>query len=175
VWDTSKPARGLMVQADDAEVIGKAYREMLGKLLQAAPNIDPARSVIGGFSNGAHTTGALLANRDEFLLKHFSNFVLLEGGFNLLTEEVLAADAVKGHRFITLRGDRGRPADGKSPFADRLAKQEDVARREKLDFTPVVMRGYGHEQPGPYLKLIGEWARGEKLTEVPPKPEVLKP
>ena len=30
------------------------------------------------------------------------------------------------------------------------------------------MRGYGHKQAKPYLEVVGQWTRGEKLSEVPP-------
>ena len=43
---------------------------------------------------------------------------------------------------------------------------EQQAQAAQLDFTHVVMHGYGHEQPPGYLKLIGAWVRGEKLPEV---------
>ena len=43
-------------------------------LLDAVPNITPERSTLGGFSNGANTTGVLLAGQDDFILRHFRAF-----------------------------------------------------------------------------------------------------
>ena len=40
------------------------YKTMLAKLDQTVPNIDPAHRVLGGFSNGAHTTAGLIDQSD---------------------------------------------------------------------------------------------------------------
>ncbi len=63
-----------MVSMDDFDTISQAYRAMFTKLFEAVPNLKPERSALGGFSNGGHTTGVLLAGQDEFILDHFRLF-----------------------------------------------------------------------------------------------------
>lgn len=162
--DPAEPARGLMVSMDDFAVIASSYRVMLEKLLSAVPNIDTERSVLGGFSNGAHTTGVLLAGQDDFTLKTFRHFYLHEGGIGPLFANVLQKQSMKAPRFLIMMG-------GKGPFIKLTNTLQEMTSNGGRDFTYVTMEGYGHEQPPGYLKVIGQWVRGETLDTVPPKPE----
>ena len=162
---------GYMINSNDAAVLGSSYRIMLEKLAQTIPNIDAARSTLGGFSNGAHATSVLAAAKDEYILSHFTAFVLLEGGIGFaLNPSALQDPALKGHRFIVLFGDTDK--DLKQQIqrtlvgAPMILLMEQRAHAAGLDLTHIVMRGRGHEQPAEYLKLIGAWARGEALPEV---------
>jgi len=153
----------------DFETVSRAYGAMLGKLIDTVPNVTPERSAFGGFSNGAHTTGVLLAGRDDFILSHFRAFYLLEGGFGPLAAHVLGSCTMKPSRFLIMRGDR-TPDDPKLlPYFkafDHLAQAlEYSAQDEQLDFEYMVMKGYGHELPRKYRALLGQWVRGEKLPE----------
>lgn len=40
-----------------------------------------------------------------------------------------------------------------------------MAKKHHLDFTSIVMRGHGHELPPNYITLLGQWVRGEKLSD----------
>ena len=82
--DTNEPFRGLAISMEDFDTMSRAYRTMLEKLFATVPNITPKRSTLGGFSNGANTTAVLLAGQDEFILRHFESFFLIEGGFGPL-------------------------------------------------------------------------------------------
>jgi hypothetical protein len=163
---------GDLVHPGDAAVLASSYRVMLEKLAQAVPNIATEGSTLGGFSNGAHATSVLAAARDEFLLQHFTSFVLLEGGIGLaLNPTALSDPAMKGHRFLVLFGDHDKNPETQAQrekfSAPILALIEQQAKAAQLDLTSIIMTGYGHEQPPEYLKLIGAWTRGEKLPELP--------
>ena len=161
---------GDVINSNDVTVLGSSYRVMLEKLAQTIPNIARERSTMGGFSNGAHATSVLVAARDEYILKQFTAFVLLEGGIGLvLNPAVLRDTAIKGHRFIVLFGDQDKDPKQQAlrslllcPIL-QLVKQNATAA--KLDLIHVTMHGYGHEQPAAYLDMIGAWARGDKLPE----------
>lgn len=153
-----------LITMEDYETIRRAYRLMLQRLFDVVPNTTPERSALGGFSNGGHTVAVLLAGHDEFVVRHFRAFYFVEGGFGPLAAHVLQEPELKGCRFLLLRGDR---ADAKPESKMHLARAlEYLAEEHHVDFTYVVMRGYGHELPSEYLALLGQWIRGEKLSEV---------
>ena len=97
---------GDVINSNDVTVLGSSYRVMLEKLAQTIPNIARERSTMGGFSNGAHATSVLVTARDEFILKQFTAFVLLEGGIGLLLNPaVISRYRDQGTSFhITVRG-----------------------------------------------------------------------
>ncbi len=53
---------------------------------EVVPNIDPERSAVVGFSNGALTIAVLVSNHDEFVLSHFKAFCLVDHGMFHLTD-----------------------------------------------------------------------------------------
>ena len=154
-----------IVSMDDFDTISRAYRTMLQRLLETVPNTTPERSALGGFSNGAHTTAVLLTGQDQFILDHFRAFFLIEGGFSLLSSNALQKPAMKRCRFLLLRGDS---SDNENhDVRDHLAQGlQNAAQEHRLDFTSVVMHGYGHELPPKYQALLGQWTRGEKVTNM---------
>lgn len=163
------PLDAFLISMPDFETVSRAYRVMLGKLLDTVPNISAERSAFGGFSAGAHTTGVLLAGRDEFILKHFRAFYLLEGGFGPLAAHVLNSPKMKPYRFLIMRGDQPDKNPKYLPWfnsLDHLGRAlEYSAQEQHLDFTYIVMRGYGHELPPAYETMLGQWACGQKLPE----------
>jgi hypothetical protein len=168
----------LILPADGAK-LGRAYRVMLQRLLDAVPNITLERSALGGFSNGAHATAALLGCGDDFILAHFRAYVLAEGGMSLgLDTKVLEEPALKDSRILMLTGEA--QADPKMQLARQLFAEpllealgrECAARR--IDFRRVVMKGYGHQFPREYFPLVDCWLRGKDLPEVAPKPSPAK-
>lgn len=162
--DPAEPSGGLMVSMDDFAVISAAYRTMLERLSAAVPNIDPGKSVFGGHSNGAHTVGVLLAGQDEFIFSRFGSFFLHEGGVGPLFANVLHKRTFRGERFLVMTGG-GSERTPAPVSAVALLKLQ--VERSKLDFTFVTMEGYGHDQPPEYLRVVGNWARGEELDDVP--------
>lgn len=145
--NVNEPSRGVMVRKDDFDVISRSYRTMLQKLLDTVPNITPQRSVLGGHSNGAHTTGVLRAGQDPFILDHFRAFYFYEGGVMSLSAEVLQHPLLQQSRFLVMMG-------GKGPFQRIVNPIREAAIANKLDFTFVTMEGYGHEQPPEYHNMI---------------------
>jgi hypothetical protein len=168
--DPTEPSRGLMVSMDDFPVIASSYRTMLEKLFATVPNITREHSTLGGHSNGAHTTGVLLAGQDEFLFQHFTQFFLQEGGIGPLFANVMQKTSMRTPRFMIMMGGRGfGPEPQKSsPFLTlQNVLQDMTSYGGKRDFTFVTMHGYGHDQPPEYLQVIGQWARGEPMNDIP--------
>ncbi len=161
---------GVVISMHDFSVLSRCYRAMLQRLFDEVPNITPERSTLGGFSNGAHAVGVLLAGQDEFVLGHFRAFYLLEGGFGPLAANALPKTAMQPCRFLLLRGDKADDDSAKSK-AERehnthLAQALELeAQEHHRNFMSVVMRGYGHELPPEYRTLLGQWVRGEKLAD----------
>jgi hypothetical protein len=160
---------GGLISMDDFPMLSRCYRAMLQRLFDEVPNITPERSALGGFSNGAHAVGVLIAGQDEFVLRHFRAFYFAEGGFGPLAANTLRKTAIKPCRFLLLRGDKADDDSAESK-AERehnthLAQALELkARQHHLDFTSVVMRGHGHELPSEYITLLGQWVRGENLS-----------
>jgi hypothetical protein len=151
---------GVLVTVDDFATVSRAYRVMLQKLFDTIPNIAPKQSALGGFSNGAHTTALLLAGQDDFILDHFRAFYFIEGG-SPLAANALHRAALKPCRFLLMRGDHTE---------DYLSRALEVGARERgLDFTFITMRDTGHEFPVKYQRLLGQWIRGERLSETEQK------
>ena len=163
-----------MVTINDAAILGSSYKVMLQKLLNTVPNITVEHSTFGGFSNGAHATAALIAGKNEFILGHFTSFFFFEGGMALVLDPTaLQQPALKHCRFISILGDYAddpsRQAQRKligDPLIETLARQ---ASDLQIDFTWIVMHGYGHTMPQEYQKLLGQWVRGERLPDNPAK------
>jgi hypothetical protein len=141
---------------------------MLQKLLDAVPNVERERSAIGGFSNGAHATAALIAGGDKFIREHFTSFYLIDGGMALILQPAALEDpALRKSRFLILRGDplKNDPP-GRIVGEPFFLAMERRAADLKLDYTSVIMRGYGHAEPPEYRKLVGNWLRGEQLPVI---------
>ena len=51
------------MRAEDGRYMWPSFKSMLEKLEEVVPNIDPVHRILGGFSNGAHATAALMASR----------------------------------------------------------------------------------------------------------------
>jgi predicted esterase len=152
----------VLVLLDDFEVVSRAYRVMLQKLLAAVSNVTPERSVFGGFSNGAHTTALLVAGQDEFILHHFQGFYFAEGGA-FLAANALQKPAIKNFRFLFLHGDYPGSVPDSEEYGFRNLAIERFAKEQNLDFTTVVMLKTGHDFPPKYMAIAGQWIRGEKL------------
>jgi hypothetical protein len=156
---------GGLVSVDDFETISRAYRVMLQKLFDIVPNITPERSAFGGFSNGAHTIALLVAGQDEFILRHFCAFYFVEGG-SPLAANALHGPGLKRCRFLLLRGDRGEPEHAAKAFTHITQALEYAAKGHELDFTFITMRDTGHAFPLKYQLLLGQWVRGERLSDL---------
>jgi hypothetical protein len=155
---------GALVSMDDFGTIANGYEVMLHELMNIVPNITPERSALGGFSNGAHTVAVLLAGQDEFTLRHFRSFFFVEGG-SPLAANALQKLAMKRNRFLVLTGDQLKGVATHEALILVARSLEYSAQERQLDLTSIVMRGAGHEVPPKYAARIGQWVRGEKITE----------
>jgi dienelactone hydrolase len=81
--------RRILVQDSDCRYAWPYYRTMLQKLDELVPNLDPARQVLGGFSNGAHTVAGLVNESDGEVAQRFSAFMLGDGGGGLRRFDLL--------------------------------------------------------------------------------------
>jgi dienelactone hydrolase len=152
--DPRETHAGLLIAAyDDYPRIARAYSAMLRRILAAIPNIDPNRSALGGFSNGAHTTALLLSGLHAMTLRCFRHFYLIDGG-GYLTSFHKAALADKNFLFMVgaVRGDRRRRA------WLRLLEANCALAREKLrKVTLHRMPGVGHGFPDRCAPFIRRW------------------
>ena len=100
--DPPAPGNGtarLIVQADDCRLMWKLYQTMLTRLEAMVPNLDPTHRILGGFSNGAHSTAGLIDQSDGEVARRFSGFLFGEGGGRLQRYDLL-----KGKEFLVLYG-----------------------------------------------------------------------
>lgn len=146
---------GVLIRAyDDYPKISRCYRRMLTALFKAVPNIDPARSVFGGLSNGAHTTALLLSAVDPFILKHFSGFFLLEGGWDIAS---LHKSVVRSKRLISFVG-ASRRKKMRRALLDRVEAAMSI--RWPPNFKVVKMPGVEHDFPAGYIPTLRAWMNG---------------
>jgi len=92
----------MIMQAEDAQYMWPFFRTMLAKLFDVIPNIDKGHMIIGGFSNGAHSTQGLIDESDGEVAKQFSAFFFIEGGGRLKHFELL-----KGKPFLMVSSQTG--------------------------------------------------------------------
>ena len=167
MWTT-----GIVTPAD-YDVINSSYAAMLAKLYEAIPNIDPARSVMAGFSNGAHTVGVLLAGKSPFVLGHFHSFCMVEGGIALaLDPQKSLTPELKNHRYLVLFGDGGNDQQGNIALARPSAIQvfKDFVERATacgFDASLVIMQHTAHSFPPQYYPAVKQWAAGGSATAAP--------
>jgi len=151
-----RPENNPGVTIDDFEILSRSYRTMLTRLFDAITNTTEARSVFGGFSNGAHATALLVAGQDDFILRHFRAFYFVEGGYGLVVN-ALGKPALKSCRFLWMRGDHHDAA--RNGYARVMHAIEQIAHETNLDFTSVVMLDTGHAFPAKYQAFLGQWVR----------------
>jgi hypothetical protein len=139
---------------EDAELVWSCYKVMLAELERIVPNLHPENRVIGGFSNGANTTAALL-NRSKEFPQRFKGYLLWEGGNFLSDVNNLGSDAlfvVYGEKSL---GKQGRPI-------------VDAANQAGADADFLEMKGVGHASPPEFHPQIRDWvARKVLYKELP--------
>ena len=166
--DRDEVGGGLLVGFEDYPTISRAYRTLFEGLDEAVPNIDPERSAMVGFSNGALTIAVLVSSNDEFVLSHFQSFCLVDNGMFHLTD--LHKKKSRDARYLVLSGDDPRDLgrDLKIRGGELL---QDAWRLLGVDLSFHVMRDTGHEFAEPQMELVGRWLRGEALPEPDPAAE----
>jgi predicted peptidase len=122
------------------------YKTMLARLDQLVPNIDPQKRVIGGFSNGGHTTAGMIDNIGDEFTGYFSAYLFVEGGSKLRH-----FDRIKGKPLLILYGGaRGRDWDG-------IVGQP--AREAGVQVTMHKMENVGHDFPAKEYPVVRQWLR----------------
>lgn len=163
--DRNEIGGGLIVGFSDYPTIRVAYRALLERLFEAVPNIDPDRSAMVGFSNGAQTIAVLVSSHDEFVLARFRNFCLVDHGMFHLTD--LHKSYSRDARYLILSGD-----DRQDPGRDLKIRGgqllQDAWRFIGVDLTFRVMTDTGHEFGDREMALVGRWLRGEDSSDSPP-------
>ena len=153
VLDEDELFGGVLIGMDDFETISDAYAKMLARFFEVVPNARKTGNVMGGFSNGAHTTAVLVSGQDETVLKHFQHFILADGGIWLSN---LQRKALRSRRFLGLYGDTDsywtRPV-----IMQQFKTMKATADAVQVDFELVVMKGIGHQFPADYDAVVREW------------------
>ncbi|MEK6794424.1 MAG: hypothetical protein AABZ39_06585 [Spirochaetota bacterium] len=154
--DPKEVHAGIMIEAyDDYPIISESYRVMLTRLFKAIPNIDHGKGSIGGFSNGGHTTALLLSAVDPFILKHFSNYFMVDGGNYLAS---MHKTIMKEKNILYLIGGDREESDRRT----MLQHIEDDCAEAKgygVNITLITMPGVGHAFPEKYFSTLRDWVR----------------
>lgn len=138
----------LAITPEQADLLWSAYKPMLTKVWKEIPNIDEEKTFFGGFSNGAHTTAALLNHPEAGpgLRTWFHNFLFVEGG-HFLRLTMALPDA----RLLFMQGET------RAPWLAKTA--EPLQWNVRIGVEVRTMPGIGHAFPDPEKKWLGAWIR----------------
>jgi predicted peptidase len=147
--DPSAPGAYVM-NSEDGRYMWPFFKTMLAKLDEVVPNLDPAHRVLGGFSNGAHATAALLDASDGEIARRFCAFLFVEGGGRLQHYDLL-----KGKPFLMVS------SNAKSqPRAQQIC---DAAKAAGAKAAIIVEDVGKHDFPVSAYPAVRQWLRGPAL------------
>ncbi len=151
-----KAPGGFIIGAENGKYMWPFFKTMLAKLDQVIPNIDPAHRVLGGFSNGAHATAALLDESGGEIARRFCAFLFVEGGGKLQHYDLL-----KGKPFLMVS------SNAKSqPRAQQICEAAKTAGAKAA----LVVEDVGaHDFPRAAYPAVRQWLRGPALESAPQK------
>lgn len=159
----------LLVTPRDAPIAIPAMKDILKVVRQHVPNIDEARSVLAGFSNGAFMVGVVIWSGDADLLARFSTFVLVEGGFWLASDRYDAVSGVtfpvasltglQGKRVLVMYGDQTAPPD-RIPWIADARKTVAALQQAGAEVKEMPMPGVGHDFPAAEAARAQAWILG---------------
>ena len=153
--EAAKNQRYLLIDDPDAKFAWAVYKKMLVRLDETVPNIDPAHRIIGGFSNGGHTTKGIINQSEGEATTYFTAFYLVEGGAGLDRFDLL-----KGKPLFILYGAKNGGA-----WADRLFKAaNDADVKAKIFAMPNVGHDFSREGQAAVRKWLHETVLGESAT-----------
>ena len=145
--DPKAPGGNYLMRDEDGKYMWPFFKTMLAKLEEQVPNLDPVHRVLGGFSNGAHATAALIDESDGEVARRFSAFIFVEGGGKLQRYDLL-----KGKPFLMVASNaKSRPRGqqicdaAKAAGAKAAFLCEDVGK---------------HDFPVKAYPAVREWLRG---------------
>ncbi|MFW5883512.1 MAG: hypothetical protein ACOCVG_04015 [Verrucomicrobiota bacterium] len=140
----------LYIGSIEGDYLWQLWKPMLEKVFAEVPNIDRKRTFIGGFSNGANATAAVLNDPEgrEWMLQHFSHFVLVEGGKELKPDKDLSEKS-----FLLINGQKS--GDWLRPLAETLI----TLPSERTTYR--IMPEVGHEFPDEEKTRAAKWIRDQ--------------
>ncbi len=141
---------GYVMVAEDGRRMWPFFKTMLAKVEELVPNIDPGHRILGGFSNGAHATAALLDESDGEIARRFSAFMFVEGGGKLKHYELL-----KGKPFLMVSSN--------SKSFPRAQQIRDAAKAAGAKGTMVFEDVSKHDFPVAAYPAVREWLRGPAM------------
>ena len=130
----------------DHDLLWPAYSVMLEELHKRIPNINRENSVMGGHSNGAHTTVALL-NGDNDIRKYFRRYFISDGGIFLHTRQ-----KYKGLSILIFKAEKN----------DNTTPLEYIHRDlvlNGIDAEYVLMKNAGHSFKEQYYVELRDWLK----------------
>lgn len=145
----------VVIRDADGRYMWPFYKRMLAELGRAVPNLDPARRILGGTSNGAHAVQAIVDQSDGEAAEMFSAFFLVNGGGRLQRYDLL-----KDKPLLLAYGD-------KTLRASRLSEIVAAAKSGGTALTTYEMKGVGHAFPASEYPAIRKWLRGEAIGQTP--------
>jgi len=155
------PEWNYIMNEADGRTMWPLLKTMLAKLEQVVPNIDPACQVIGGSSNGAHATAALVDGSDGEVARRFSAFLIVEGGGKLKHYDLL-----KGKAYLMVS------SNAKSkPRAQQIC---DAAKAAGARTTFICEDVGKHDFPVAAYPAVREWLRGQLPTDFAAAPAAVK-
>lgn len=141
---------GFIVTDPDGRRMWPLFRTMLAKLDELVPNLDRTHRVLGGFSNGAHATSALIDESDGEVARQFSAFLCVEGGGKLSRYDLL-----KGKPFLMVS------SNAKSePRAKQIC---DAAAAAGAQASLIVEDVGKHDFPVSAYPKVRAWLRGTAM------------
>lgn len=141
------PPPEIGLRPDDFPFMWTQFKTMLARLDQLVPNIDAAHRIIGGFSNGGHTTAGLIDMVGDEFTSYFSAYYFVEGGGRFQHFE-----RIKNRPLLVLYGGaRGRDWDA------LLGKP---AAEAGVKVTMHKMESIGHDFPAAQYPVVRKWLRG---------------
>ncbi len=144
-------SRGFVVlSAPDGRYMWPFFKAMLERVEELVPNLDPAHRILGGFSNGAHATAALIDGSEGEVARRFSAFLFVEGGGKL--EHY---DQLKGKPFLMVSSNaKSRP---------RAQEICETAKAAGAQATLIFYDVGSHDFPAGAYPAVREWLRGPAL------------
>jgi hypothetical protein len=148
------PPPAIYINPNDFKHIAEQYSRILKLLKKKIPNIANTGHVIGGFSNGAHTIGAIID--DKTLSKQFSHYILAEGGAeaNKIPRESKAIVLI-GEK--SPYGTQGLRIDKKGKVKSYPSQFADIAKKKNVTFIPMI--DVGHDFPEKYKIAARDWLK----------------
>jgi dienelactone hydrolase len=134
----------------DCKFMWSLYRQMLARLAQTVPNIDPAHSVLGGFSNGSYATARLIVQSEGEVLGTFAAYFVVESGGQLLKPDLL--ELLKSRPVLILFG-------AKSNHPERLQAIAQATKSAGVEAVMHEMKDIGHAFPESEYPIVRDWLR----------------